>query len=719
MKTTRSTIAAVLGACILVLLVVFLSGCNSSSSRRAADPDIPVIGGAPVQAATVDEGATLTLPLSATDAVDETNLAWRISSAPSNGTASVSAKSVDATVTYTPERGYTGTDSFVVEVTDENGLSDTVTINVTVEPVVVENDPPVITEGASASVTMSQNGSPTAFSLTLNATDADGDTLTWSISSAASNGAATASGTGASKVIDYTPTTDFTGADSFVVRVGDGNGGSDTITVNVTIALVIDNSPTLEGLDTSKAMILPFTVQAAYNDDTMFFQMSWDGDKGDTHDYFRYTGGAWQREGGPRRDAQSSIDNDPLRGSTSVNSTIYESRVTFMLDDPLGPNKVPMFAEFGCMLTCHDNSRAMPMWVNADGEVHKYLPDDAMFAGGRLDLWHHRLARANPIGLADDQWVGQRESAAPGEGDSGGGSRHGDAGTGPYATASFDGGTPEWVFDPATTPGGVYAFKFPDLWTSPIRFFVDSTAEFLGVNAPNAVGIPYADAIAAGYVPSEGDTVPRRRLRQTVGSRGDIAADGTTFTPSGGDPLFGTWRSNIQRALVTGNGDDTDLADGGVYNIAFAVHTGMVTVRDHYVSFAYTLSLNGGAADIQAVQIAGSGVGLLPDFSDSGSYPITDLNLFLPGITSDDFLIGDNGAVDYIDPLTSNPVDQGHGGANGLLNQSLGCRDCHTAATSDTFAPVNAGGFFVGPMETLVLQRGGVRSPTPIPAPPK
>ena len=112
-----------------------------------------------------------------------------------------------------------------------------------------------------------------------------------------------------------------------------------------------------------------------------------------------------------------------------------------------------------------------------------------------------------------------------------------------------------------------------------------TTAANLGPNAPNPVGIDYADAVAMGYVPSEGDTVPRRRLRQTEDSRGDITADGTTFAPSATDPLFGRWNSNIQRALDTGNDDDTAMADGNVYNVAFAVHTGMVTVRDHYVSF--------------------------------------------------------------------------------------------------------------------------------------
>ncbi|MFQ5591696.1 MAG: ethylbenzene dehydrogenase-related protein [Phycisphaerae bacterium] len=470
-----------------------------------------------------------------------------------------------------------------------------------------------------------------------------------------------------------------------------------------------DNAPKLVGLDTEKEVILPFTVQAAYNDDTMFFHMSWTGDKGDTHDYFRYTNGAWQREGGTRRDAQATIDNDPLRGSTSINSTIYESRVTFMLDDPNGPNAVAGFLQYGCTITCHDNSRAMPLWKHEDGEVHKYLPDDVP---GRLDLWHHRLARANPIGLSDDQWVGQRTGD---EGDGDGGSRHGDSGTGPFATGNFDDdGNPPWVFDPNTT-GGAFAFPFNELFTSDMRYFADDTAANIGPNAPNPVGIDYADAVAMGYEPSEGDTVPRRRLRRGEGSRGDITATGTTFTPSADDPLFGRWDSNIQRALDTGNDDDTALADGGVYNIAFAVHVGMVTVRDHYVSFAYTLSLNGGDADIQAVKIDGSGAGTLPDFSDTAQFPVTNLNLFLPGIASYEFVRGENEGLEYIDPDTGTAIDQNHGGASFLVDQGLSCRDCHTAASDEPFAPPMAGGFNSGPMETLVLLRGGVRGPTPIP----
>ncbi|WP_435236755.1 tandem-95 repeat protein [Psychromonas sp. PT13] len=104
------------------------------------------------------------------------------------------------------------------------------------------NNAPVISEGTSITVTMSEDNAPIPFALTLNATDANGgDTLTWSIKSPASTGSVAVSGvdTGSSQVIHYTTNTNFFGSDSFIVGVSDGTV-SDTITVNVTIVSVND-----------------------------------------------------------------------------------------------------------------------------------------------------------------------------------------------------------------------------------------------------------------------------------------------------------------------------------------------------------------------------------------------------------------------------------------------------------------------------------------------
>ena len=172
------------------------------------------------------------LTLNATD-LDSGTLTWSISVAASNGTASTSGTGLSKAISYVPATDYTGSDSFTVQVSD-GYLTDTIVINLTINL----NDAPVITEGAGPlTQTISVNNTPTAFSLTLNATDSDSGTLTWSISVAASNGTASVSGTGLSKAISYTPTTDYKGSDSFTVQVTDGNS-TDTIVVNVTISAI-------------------------------------------------------------------------------------------------------------------------------------------------------------------------------------------------------------------------------------------------------------------------------------------------------------------------------------------------------------------------------------------------------------------------------------------------------------------------------------------------
>jgi hypothetical protein len=105
-----------------------------------------------------------------------------------------------------------------------------------------KNVAPVITEGSSTNITMSEDGSPIPFALTLHATDGDGDPLTWSVSSTPTFGAANvAVGPANSTVVSYTPYPNYNGTDSFVVQVSDGSL-TDTITVNVTIQAVNDQS---------------------------------------------------------------------------------------------------------------------------------------------------------------------------------------------------------------------------------------------------------------------------------------------------------------------------------------------------------------------------------------------------------------------------------------------------------------------------------------------
>ncbi|MCF6285505.1 MAG: Ig-like domain-containing protein, partial [Candidatus Hydrogenedentes bacterium] len=99
---------------------------------------------------------------------------------------------------------------------------------------------PVITEGDVVSVSMSEDGAPTVFALTLNASDSNMDALSWTVASSAANGTASVVGMDTSATVSYAPNGNFNGSDSFGVQVSDGNGGTDLILVNVTVDPVND-----------------------------------------------------------------------------------------------------------------------------------------------------------------------------------------------------------------------------------------------------------------------------------------------------------------------------------------------------------------------------------------------------------------------------------------------------------------------------------------------
>jgi len=158
-------------------------------------------------------------------------------------------QSVTYTNTNATPNASTRTVTFAVNDGSDNSNSTTRNIGIT-----ATNNPPVIAQGASTIVTMDEDASPTAFSLTLGASDTENNTMTWSISGSAGHGSANVSGTGNSKVINYTPAANYNGSDSFLVQVSDGIGGTDTITVNVTIDAQNDPPAIAEGASLSKTI---------------------------------------------------------------------------------------------------------------------------------------------------------------------------------------------------------------------------------------------------------------------------------------------------------------------------------------------------------------------------------------------------------------------------------------------------------------------------------
>lgn len=474
------------------------------------------------------------------------------------------------------------------------------------------------------------------------------------------------------------------------------------------------DTPTLEGHNGDHGTVLPYQVQAAYNDDSFFWRLIYRGNEGKRHQYLRYTSGAWQKEGGDRRDAQASIDGDTDQGDTDILSTIYEQRTSIMVNDPSAAVNVSDFGSFGCFLTCHNDSRHMPEWNSANGHDGKWVDPTKMTGSPEdrdtaLDLWHWRGARSNPIGRADDQHIETLDWAAETRTSGDDGGRKGDAGTSVFFNQGITDGNPDYLLNPDTT-WGQYVFDWDEFWLTPFYYMTMPDAEILGATAPNPVAIPWADV--SGYAPAEGDTVPRRVLRAGAESRSDITSYGTYFTPESPDGTLGVWKVQMQRALDTGNSDDVAFVPGQTYEVGFEVHLWEYTTRDHYISFPMTMSLGAGSGgDIEATYFSGIGTYQLPNWDDVATFPSTLVNLFQPGINTWEFLDGSNladGKV-YNDPESGSAVDQSHGGATAVASGSNSCTDCHTVRNSESAPPVmNAGA-----METLTSQRGGVWTDTP------
>ncbi|MEK9133653.1 MAG: ethylbenzene dehydrogenase-related protein, partial [Pseudomonadota bacterium] len=303
-------------------------------------------------------------------------------------------------------------------------------------------------------------------------------------------------------------------------------------------------------------------VQVAYDAKNAYFRYQWKthGKAGIEYPYYRFDGKEWKVYGGPRLDKAVQEGKQP---------PIYEDRLSMMLDD----GKVPMFANQGCWLTCHDGERdlkaatkeevaanaAMKAYKKED--VRKYLPDTRTnpsdwktgksveelakikAAGGFVDLIQWRAHRSNPVGMADDGYVLEW--------------RNFDAGKKMF-DSNLDKETkqPKFMFDAA---------KFGAKAVTADQ--VGKKDHFLtkGVNA-----VPFDPK--AGW--KEGDMLPRYvTTKEVEGSAGDNKATGNWKN--------GVWTVVMIRPLGLANDDDKALKAGGVYSVGFAVHDDNITTRGH------------------------------------------------------------------------------------------------------------------------------------------
>lgn len=461
----------------------------------------------------------------------------------------------------------------------------------------------------------------------------------------------------------------------------------------------------LIGLDANKPVSMTAEVQAAYNLDTIFFRVRWLGDVNDTDKILHYTNGQWQLEGGHRRDTQSTLDRDVSRGRVDVKSTNAQSSLSFVLNAPGTSNEVQGFSQFGCFIACHEDNAYMPQW-DGKSEATMYVEGDD---SNRLDLMFVGAATNAPIEWADNQYIGIKKS----EGSNNLGGRFGDFGDESFASNVGASNQPLYLLD-GSKLNEQYTFRRQDRSSSIYRFFMRPNTTTPESRIPMASAFDnmmssmgYFQAQERSFIPEEGDMVPAIRLRNPSDRRLNYSAAETVF-----DTTNGINQVRVQRLLNTGLSSEPNLLEGGIYEIAFAIHTGDTAARDHYISFPFTLGVGNVGADIIAGKIEGAAGGLAnsPDFSNLSFYPVTTINLVLPGITSYEFLTGQN-VNKQVFPKDSNVViDQVHGGSAALRDFGYKCKDCHTIS-DELFTGIGSN---VGSLATYVKNRGGVNTPTPI-----
>jgi uncharacterized protein (TIGR03437 family) len=198
------------------------------------------------------------ITLTGTDS-DGDSLTFTVMSQPSKGTLS----GTPPNLTYTPTANVNGADSFTFRAADGKGGTDIGTINITINPV---NDPPT---APNQSVSTAQN---TPKAITLTGTDVDGDSLSYTITSAPTHGTLSGGTTGPNHT--YTPANGYTGPDSFTFTVSDGKGGQTSGTVNINVTASQNGAPTATDASKTTNEGTPLQITLAGTDpngDTLTF----------------------------------------------------------------------------------------------------------------------------------------------------------------------------------------------------------------------------------------------------------------------------------------------------------------------------------------------------------------------------------------------------------------------------------------------------------------
>jgi alpha-tubulin suppressor-like RCC1 family protein len=189
-------------------------GSDTSFDAYLMLNDLP---SAPDMEVTAGFGSATPVTLSSTD--DEGDvLTFSVIAQPEHGTLSGDAPAL----TYTPDSGYSGADSFTYRVDDYIETFATGTVSITV------TKPNAAPTAKDLEV---KAGFEAATPVTLSGTDNDGDHLTYAVEARPEHGTLS----GDVPALTYTPDDGYSGGDTFTYRVNDGTKDSATATVGLTV----------------------------------------------------------------------------------------------------------------------------------------------------------------------------------------------------------------------------------------------------------------------------------------------------------------------------------------------------------------------------------------------------------------------------------------------------------------------------------------------------
>jgi len=166
------------------------------------------------QSVTTNQDTPLPITLTGSD-IDGNTLTFSVATNPTHGSLTGTAPNL----TYTPNAGYHGSDSFTFKAYDGTVYSTPGTVTITVNGKPTAN---------AKSVSCNQD---TAVAIALTGSDPENDPLTYTITGGPSHGQLT----GTPPNLTYTPAPGYTGSDSFTFKVNDGHQDSASATVSITV----------------------------------------------------------------------------------------------------------------------------------------------------------------------------------------------------------------------------------------------------------------------------------------------------------------------------------------------------------------------------------------------------------------------------------------------------------------------------------------------------